>query len=83
MPNLLQTLQTIWLHSSVFALEKYPKNATFSYFLPLKEPLVDTFNKACTLTSRKYVSKPDIIIPNLSDNLDNFRSHSSVFSLER
>ena len=30
---------------------------------------VATFSKACALTSRKYVSNPDISIPNLSDKL--------------
>ena len=29
MPNLLQALQSFWSHSSVFALENYPKNAKF------------------------------------------------------
>ena len=36
-------------------------------FLLLKEVLVAS--KACALTSRRYVSYPDISIPNLSDKL--------------
>ena len=43
------------------------KNAKFLHFLPLKQPLEAIFSKACALTLRKYVSKPDISIPNLSD----------------
>ena len=38
-------------------------------FLHLKEPLVAMFSIACALTLRKYVSKQDISIPNLSDKL--------------
>ena len=33
MPNLLQKLQTFWSDSSVFALEKYPKNLNFQNFV--------------------------------------------------
>ena len=29
MPNWSKTFQTLWLHSSVFALEKQPKNLDF------------------------------------------------------
>ena len=32
MPNLLETNQFFWLHSSVFALEKYPENLSFHSF---------------------------------------------------
>ena len=72
MPNLWQTLQIFWLHSSVFASGKLPRNAKFSDFLPLEELLVATFSKSCALTSRKYLSKPDISISNLSDKLNFF-----------
>ena len=41
----------------------------FCDFFPLKEVSVATFSKVCALTSRKYVSNPDISIPNLSDKL--------------
>ena len=39
MPNLLQTFQFFLLHSSVFALEKYPKHLNFQMFLPPEEHL--------------------------------------------
>ena len=29
MPNLLRTIQFFWLHSSVFAFERYPKTLNF------------------------------------------------------
>ena len=83
MPNLLQAHQSFWLHSSVFALENQPKNAKFLYFLPLKKRLVGSFSKACALTFRKYISKTDVIILNLSDKLNIFWLHSSVFVLEK
>ena len=36
MPNLSKMFQTFWLHSSIFNLEKPPKNLNFySFFLPL------------------------------------------------
>ena len=34
-PNLLQELQFLWSHSSVFALEKQPENFKFSELLAL------------------------------------------------
>ena len=81
MQNLCQTLKSFWLDSSVFVSQKQPKNTKFSYFLPLKEILVATFGKECALTSRKYVSNPDISIPNLSDKLNFFFGHTSLFWL--
>ena len=45
MSSILQTLQVFWLNSSVFALEKSPKNLDcHSFSLPPKEGLVATFN---------------------------------------
>ena len=32
MPNCSKTFQTVWSHSSVFALEKQPKNINFQSF---------------------------------------------------
>ena len=37
----------------------------------------------CALTSGKYVSEPAMSIPNLSQKLRFFWSHSSFFSLEK
>ena len=66
MPNLWQTLQSLWSHSSVFALEKYPKNLNFqSFFTSLQEALVANFNKKRALTSRKYIAEHGVIMPNL------------------
>ena len=45
--------------------------------------MVVAFNKACATTSRKYVSKSEMSIPNLSDKLNFFWSHSSVLALEK
>ena len=44
----------------------------FWIFLPLKEPLVTTFNKMRAPTSRKYVAEQDIIMPNLLQLLQFF-----------
>ena len=42
-----------------------------------------TFRETCAVPSRKYVSEPGMIIPNLSEKLQFFWSHASVFALER
>ena len=37
-----------------------------------------TFNKTRAPTSRKYVAQQDIMMPNRSKIIQNFRSHSSI-----
>ena len=44
----------------------------FHIFLPLKKPLVVSFNKAFVLSSRKYVSKLGMSIQSLLERLDFF-----------
>ena len=59
-------------HTPPFTLQKNSlKNAKFSELLHLIEVLVATFTKPADL---------DIIIPNLSDKLNLFWSHTSVFA---
>ena len=41
------------------------------------------FNETCGLTSRKYVPKTALKVPNLPDKLQYFWSHSSVFALSK
>ena len=56
-----------------FSLQKSSlKMLNFRIFLPPKEPLVAMFGKVCAFMSIKYVSKPDITIPNLSDKRNFF-----------
>ena len=43
--------------------------------------MVATFNETRTPTSRKYVAEQDIVLPNWSKIIQNFRSHSSVFTI--
>ena len=74
--NLSETLQSSWSHSTVFVLEKYPKNLNFQSFLPLEEALVATFNK-------KRVSKQGVVTPDLSETLQSAWSHYFVFALEK
>ena len=81
MGNLLQTLQTFWSYSSFFNSEKYPENAKFLDFLPLKELLVVTFSKVCALTSKKCVCNSDVSIPNLSDQLKFLFGYTPPFLL--
>ena len=45
------------------------KNANFSGFLSLKEPLVAALNEASALTWRTYVAQKSMTIPNLSETL--------------
>ena len=42
-----------------------------------------TFNETRAQTSRKYVAKQGIVMPNCSKIIETFRSHSSVFALEK
>ena len=42
-----------------------------------------TFNETRAATSRKYVAEQGIVMPNWSKIIETFRSHSSVFALEK
>ena len=66
LPNLSEKPKFFLSHSSVFTLEKYPKNLNLGAFLPLKKLLEATLCKVCPLTFRKkYVAKPGKSIPHL------------------
>ena len=60
--DLLHTLQCFWLHSSVFAKGKYPKNLVF-------QSLFFTSKTSFTPTFRKYFTEQDISMPNLLQTL--------------
>ena len=81
--NWLKLFQIFWLHSSVFLWEKQPKNLNFHSFFMSKKIVGDYFQKTCALTSRKYVSEPGMIIPNVFARLQGFWSQSSIFPLEK
>ena len=66
-----------------FYFRNQPKILNCQGFLPLIEPLVATFSETRTLTSRKYVAEQGIVMPNWSKIFRVFRSHSSVFALEK
>ena len=66
-----------------FYFRNQPKILNCEGFLPLIEPLVATFSETRTLTSRKYVAEQGIVMPNWSKIFRVFRSHSSVFALEK
>ena len=42
-----------------------------------------TFNETCAITSRKYLSETTLSVPILSQKLQYFWSHCSVFALEK
>ena len=67
MPNLWQPLQFFYSHTSVFALEKFPKNLNFLSFF--NETLVTIFNEKRAPTFKKYVAKQDIITSYLLQSL--------------
>ena len=71
MPNLSQSLQLFWSHSSVFALEKYPKNQNFRSIFASKKLSLAIFSEMCALTSR-YVAQLGIVISNLLRTLQHF-----------
>ena len=63
MPNLWQTRQSFWLHSSFFLLEKYTKNLNFQSFYTTKTrsngefqwELCTNFQKKCSSGRYNYV----------------------------
>ena len=63
MPNLWQTRQSFWLHSSFFLLERYPKNLNFQSFYTTKTSfdgdfqweLCTNFQKKCSWDRYNYV----------------------------
>ena len=57
--NSLEKIQFLWSHSSVFDLQKPPKNLNFQVFLPLKDRFVASFNERHAPTSRKTVPVPE------------------------
>ena len=65
-----------------FFRRKAFKMANFQISLLLKEPLVAAFSETCALTSRNNVFERGISIPNLSEKLQFFRSHSSIFNFQ-
>ena len=83
MPNWSKIIQTYRSHSSVFALEKQPKNVNFQSFLPLIDLLGGTFNETGAQTSIKYAAEQAIKIPNWSKTFQTFWSHFPVFAIEK
>ena len=49
-------------------------------FLPLRDPLVATFNETRAPTSRKYVAEQGIVMPNWLKYVKRF-GHTSLFLL--
>ena len=54
----------------------------FEIRLPLREPLVTTFDETRALTSRKFVVAQDMSIPKSRQKYNFFWSYPSVFVLE-
>ena len=79
--NLSEIFQFFWSHSSVFILEKKHKNLNFQSFLPLRDPLMATFNKRRARTSTKYVAEQGIV--ERYREISIFLSHCSVFALKK
>ena len=82
--NLIKNIQTFWLHSSFFALEKWPENLNFQSLFTsnISDPLVAFFNEMRAPTSRKYVAEKGNDAK-LIKTISNFLSHFSVFALEK
>ena len=63
MPDLLETLQCFWLHSSVFSSKKQPKNLNFQRFCTSKKRSWLLSMKRA-LTSGKYVAEQRTVMSN-------------------
>ena len=81
-PNWLKTFQTIWSHSSAFALEKQSKNLNFQSVFTSKRPFGGYFNETHALTSSKSEFAQDMSFPKSTEKYKFLRSHSSVFVWE-
>ena len=79
---ILQTLQVLWLHSSIFALEKESKNLDSQRFLPPEKAPVATFNEKRAPTFGKYVTEQDVLMPYLVQSL-HFFDPTPPFLLEK
>ena len=79
LPNWLKKFQRFWWHPP-FLFRKKLKIQFFRDFLSLIDPLLATFNETRAHTSRKYVAKQGVVMPK---RIETFRSHSSVFALEK
>ena len=80
-PNWSKIIQLFRSHSSIFALEKQPKNPIIQSFLSLIDCLVASLNETRATTSRKHVAEQGIEMSNGSKTFPIFWSHPSVFSL--
>ena len=69
--------------SSVFDLENNLKLYIFRVFKTLRDSLLATFNETRAPTSRKYVAEQGIVKPIISEKLQFYWSHSSVFAFEK
>ena len=78
-PNLSETLEDFWSHSSVFALEKYSKSLSFKSIFTTKKTLVATFSETRGPISKEYVASQSIMMPKLLETLQCFWSHFSLF----
>ena len=82
-PNLSETLEHFWSHSSVFALDKYSKNLSFISIFTTKITLVATFSETRGPISKEYVGSQGIMMPKLLETLQFFWSNFSLFPLEK
>ena len=64
--NSWKALQTFWLHSSVFSLEKIPEKINLQSYLHVRIPLVANFNESRAPSLRKYVAEEGIPTTNWS-----------------
>ena len=82
LPNWLKIFQRFWWHPP-FLFTKKLKIQFFRDFLSLIDPLLATFSETRAHTSRKYVAKQGIVMPNWSKRFPTFRWHCFVFALEK
>ena len=82
-PNSSKAFQTFCSHSSVYALQKQPKNLNFQIFLGLTDHLVATLNKTHAPTSKTNLAEQGIVKPNWSKTFQSFWWYSHPFALEK
>ena len=81
-PKLIKNVSSSLVALLRFCFTKTTWKTKFSeFFLPLRNPLVDTFSEMCASSSRNWVAEQGIVMQNWSKTFQTFCSDSSIFTL--
>ena len=82
--QIYQRHSKIFGHTSLFLPQKsILKNLSFKSIFTTKKTLVTTFSETCRPIFQKYIASQGIMMPKLLETFQCFRSHFSLFALEK